>query len=436
MWATLMIGYPPLLVLGALPFILNNRVFLVPFMILLPVVEGGYILSFPVPTETLTLLFIGPLLVFDILMSNKARTLAELDISRFFIAYIVLVSFGAFVAVYSAQTDVRNVTILINSSIIIGQLIFFYLLYMAFVQMGIPKLREGLLIMQYIAVPLFVGFFIYMNVRGISYGFNQYLNFGFTSHGTFSASIVGLSAYLLYRFAAKGKSITHRFWVIPPIIMMVWIIFKSDSRNGLLSLLVMIFLAVIILRGSTIGARRGLIVGFVSLAFLVAISGNWNRPEFVRLRDRLSEENSINEISTGRTKLWYAGLKGFAERPLTGQGGDNLISRQYAEKAVGINNVIHNTPMEMAIQYGLIGIILYFFLQIKVIRGYWNVSKFIKRNPLEIDGVFLLPFLTYFSLLFSALFVSWLWRSLVWYHVGLIFAIITLHRRSLKEPTD
>lgn len=433
LWASMMISYPPLLVLGALPFILSNRIFLVPFMILLPVVEGGFILPFAVPTETFTLLFIAPLLAFDIFMSNQEKTVADANITRFYASYVFLVAFGAFIAISSARLEIRDSTILVNSAVIVGQLLFFFVLYMAFVQLGIPKIRQGLQVMEFISVPLFIGFFIYMNFRGIEYGFNEYLNFGFTSHGTFSASVVGLSSYLLYRFIPPGRSFAQRIWVIPPILMSIWIITKSDSRNGLLSLFIMFVLSIIVLRGSTVSARRGLILGFVSLGFLVFIAGTWNSPTFVQIRSQFSDANAIAEVSTGRTRLWSAGLQGFLERPLTGHGGDNQISRQYAERTVGINNVLHNTILEVAFQYGLVGLALYFFLQIRIVQAYFKVQTGINKRPMEDDGVFLLPFLTYFSLLFSALFVSWIWRSLVWYHVGLLFAILTLHKRSLKS---
>ena len=142
---------------------------------------------------------------------------------------------------------------------------------------------------------------------------------------------------------------------------------------------------------------------------------------------------SLDDYSTGRTSLWKAGLQGFLERPLTGHGGHFIISRQYAERTVGIDNVIHNSFLETIFQYGIVGLFLYVYVHLTILFGFFKIKKRINTRPMELDGVFLVPFLTYFTLLFSTLFVSWMWRTVLWYHTSLILAILTLNDIWLKN---
>jgi O-antigen ligase len=275
-----------------------------------------------------------------------------------------------------------------------------------------------------------------MQFKGVVYGFKGYLNFGDTRHGTFTATLVALSAYVFFRLVAKGNGIWSRVLAGLSLALALWIVLSAGSRNGLLSFGIMIALSVLVLRGTQLGIKRILLLAFGSLVVVVLLGSFWNHPTVVGVRGILQDENSINEISTGRTKLWLTGIQGFLERPLTGQGGDPSLSRNFALTRVGMDNVAHNTIVEMLLQYGLLGLTMYVFLQSLIIRTYFSLKRVIYTDPMEEDGVFLIPFLSYFSLLFSSLFVSWLWSSMVWYHVSLLLAILTLYRRSLIESTE
>lgn len=436
LWGSMMVSYPPLLVLGALPFILINRIFLVPFMILVPLIEGGFILPFPVYTETLTLLVMAPLLAFDIFVNTKNKAFFDSRYVFIYIAFLLMAIFGSFVAFNSAEIEIKNSTIIKTVSDVIGRISFFFFLYIAYVQLGIHKIRMGLQVMQFISVPFFIGFFIYMNYRGIIYGYRQYLNFGYTSHGTWSVSLIGLSAYLFYRIIPNGRSFSQIFWAMTAYIMSVWIVISSDSRNGLLSLVIMLLFAVFILRGTSMSVPRALVLFFAGLASLILVINSWNKPLMAEFRQQFSSSEALDEFSNSRTSLWAIGIRGFLERPLTGHGGAPQITRQYARKYIGKDLVLHNTIIEVAFQYGIVGLFLYLLLQARILKGFFEIQKRIIKRPLENDGVFLLPFITYFSLIFSALFISWLWRSIVWGHISLLLAIITLHQKSIRESPD
>lgn len=436
LWGSMMVSYPPLLVLGALPFILMNRIFLIPFMILVPLIEGGFILPFPIATETFTLFVIIPLLVFDFFVKSQKKAVFYTRHTFIYIAFMFMVIFGSFVAINSADITIRNSSIIVNVSLTLARLLFFFFIYISYVQLGLPKIRMGLQIMQFIAVPFFIGFFVYMKYRGVSYGYQQYLNFGYTSHGTFSVSFIGLSAYLLYRIVSRGSGIKRIFWGILAYSMSVWIVISSDSRNGLISLAVMFLISVLVLRGIKMSFGRAFVLFFACLASLIMLMNIWQRPDVVEFRQQFSSAEALNELSTGRTSLWSIGVRGFLERPLTGNGGDPQITRQYARKAVGKDLILHNTLIEVAFQYGIVGLCLYLLLQARIVMGFFKINKRIIKRKLESDGVFLVPFITYFSLLFSAFFISWIWRSIVWSHVSLILAIIAVYENNNRENTD
>ena len=438
LWLSLMSLYPPALVVVALAAVLIDRAFLVPLMFTIPVIEGGYLLPFPVPTETFAMFFISPLVAMDVIFTDKANLNVDRRTVQFYLGNLAVAIFGTFTAIYNLEFGRGSASdIVARNIVIVLQINFFLFLYMNFCKMGIGAIRRGLLMLQYMA-PLFIlGVYVYLMVHGVSWGWEGYLNFGSTAHGTWSATLVGYSAYVFFDLLKKGDYFWSKIFPASVIAVMIWIVMETTSRNGIISVMIMIFLSFFIFRGLKFSFQRAVSSLLLLVGLTIFIVDGWNRDFLIGIRESINAE-AIDEYSTGRTSLWKAGLQGFLERPLTGHGGHFIISRQYAERTVGIDNVIHNSFLETIFQYGIVGLFLYVYVQLTIFFGFFKIKKRIRRKPMELDGVFLVPFLTYFTLLFSTLFVSWMWRSVMWYHTSLILAILTLNdlwtKNQLKKP--
>lgn len=424
---SLLIGFPPLLISFAIPFLGLDIAFLLPFILLLPLLEGGYTLSFILPTETLTLLVLLPIILFQIFRNAPS---ADKGVNYFYAYYGSIVVLGAINAIARADIAIDLLKIVKNNVINLAQLFFFYLVYLFFLSLNISGLRKGLYVLKSLGAPVLILIFLYMVFKGERYGFQQYLNYGVTRHGTFTATLVSVSAFAWYTFLAKSVSMRRKVLSALSLLLTIWVIVNSQSRNGMLSFVLIAVLSYSLFGSHKLNRWKLLFLSFIGISAITFFIVYHEHPALQEFRDQFAQEESLKDISSGRTSLWMAGLKGFLESPIIGQGGDPLLSRAFAEQNVGINNVIHNTIIELMIQYGLLGMVAYLFLQAFIIKGYRDVAMSIEDISQNDDGVFLVPFVAYASLLFSSLFVSWLWSSMIWYHVSLLLAIITLHRRS------
>jgi O-antigen ligase len=433
LWLSLMSLYTPALVLVALIAVLIDRAFLVPLIFTLPVIEGGYLAPFPVPPETFTIFFISPIVALDVIFTDRNTLNVDKRTVQFYLGNLAVAVFGTFTAIYSLEFGRSSASVIMGANIVVVlQINFFLFLYMNFCKMGVASIRRGLLILQYMAAPFIFGIYVYLMVHGISWGWEGYLNFGTTPHGTWTATLVGFSAYVFFNLMKKGGDWWNRIIPAAAVGLTTWIVVETTSRNGIISVVIMFFLSFFLFRGLKFSFQRAAITLGVIVALTFLVIGSWDKDPVVGIRESFNTE-SLDDFSTGRTSLWKAGLQGFLERPLTGQGGHFQISRQYAERTVGLDNVIHNSFLETLFQYGVVGLFLYVYVQLTIFFGFFKIRKMISAKPMELDGVFLVPFLTYFTLLFSMIFVSWMWKTIVWDHTSLILAILTLNDLWLKN---
>ena len=424
--------YAPVLVLVAVAALLIDRAFLVPLMFTIPVIEGGYLIPFPIAPETLVMLFISPVVALDVIFTEKTSLNVDKRTVQFYLGNLAVAVFGTFTAIYNLEFGRGSATdIIARNIVIVLQINFFLFLYMNFCKMGVASIRRGLLMLQYMAPVFILGIYAYLMVHGVYWGWEAYLNFGSTAHGSWTATLVGYSAYVFFDLTKRGTW-WSKFFPAAVIAVMTWIVIATTSRNGIISVIIMSFLAFFSFRGSKFSFPRAGVTALLIIGLGIFIIDGWNKDFILGIRQSMNAE-SLDDYSTGRTSLWKAGLQGFLERPLTGHGGHFIISRQYAERTVGIDNVIHNSFLETIFQYGIVGLFLYVYVHLTILFGFFKIRKRINTKPMELDGVFLVPFLTYFTLLFSTLFVSWMWRTVLWYHTSLILAILTLHDIWLKN---
>jgi hypothetical protein len=74
-----------------------------------------------------------------------------------------------------------------------------------------------------------------------------------------------------------------------------------------------------------------------------------------------------------RTPLWLMALRVFGEHPLAGVGAGGF--RYSAEGTVGFLTVAHNTPLEVAADFGAVGLLLFFGAVALVFRGARRASR-------------------------------------------------------------
>lgn len=427
-----MSGLTPLIVLALIPFLFWNRAFLIPTIIILPFIEKGFPNNFFLSAETLAMILIAPKILADNLKSPKVDQGNDLKIKIIFGLFLTMVIFGTFVALYSFYEGLDEKRIISNNLKVVVQLIYFYMLFRYISKLGIQGVMEGLSIMRYCTGPLIIGVLIFLVFKGTRIGKDQYFNFGYMPHGTFTASMVCISSFAFYYIFIKSRSYLRLFYSISIVTVAIIIIYLSASRNGVVSIIMMTMIAFLVIRGLHFSHKRLLIGALMTISFAILIGTVWNKPEVIQRREKFVQDIDLDEFSSHRILLYSAGIKGFLEKPVTGQGAHNSISRAYSSKVVEIDNVIHNTILEIAFQYGIIGLIPYVLLQVLIIRGYFRLRRYVLMKR-EDQSILLIPFMAYFSLLVSSLFVSWIWYTFLWYHVSIVLAIIYIVPDRKKE---
>ena len=121
--------------------------------------------------------------------------------------------------------------------------------------------------------------------------------------------------------------------------------FYTKSRGGFISIGVF-FLCLLAFR-QTRRRALGFVVLFLVLALRLAPLGLWQRMD-----------ESVQRGNVRTTKLWPAGLAALGQRPFFGSG---LGTNQQAISRVrgGGGAVVHNAPLAVAIELGVVGLALY-----------------------------------------------------------------------------
>lgn len=163
----------------------------------------------------------------------------------------------------------------------------------------------------------------------------------------------------------------------------VWVILLTQSRGGLLGLLLVVsYLA-------AVGAWRGVFqrgfrfgrvfVGWVLLAFLAV--GAWTvlpgdaQERYATLLDPQSDYN-VTATREGRVAVWTRGLESLAQRPW----GVGVGAYPMAEMGnSGYWRTAHNSILELTVELGLVGGALFLLLFWRA----WRVLGIVMRAPAE-----------------------------------------------------
>ena len=194
--------------------------------------------------------------------------------------------------------------------------------------------------------------------------------------------------------------------------------FYAKSRGGFISIGV-VFLSLLAFR-QTRRRAFGFVVLFLVLTLRLAPLGLWQRMDDARLR---------GDVRT--TKLWPAGLAAFGQRPLLGFG---LGTNGLAISARGAAEVVHNSPLAVAIELGVVGLALYCALLTYCTGRLWRaIASATRQGRLSEAGfavVLLASFFGYMTTWFKGGGMEY--AKMLWVLLGLMSA----YARILEQPPE
>ncbi len=424
-------GIPLLIV--TIPIILFNRDYLLPLLLIIPIVEGALTTNTLVTTtkdagviqssisESIAIAILTPIVIFDLI--QKAKRKVPFRLTMLFIWLSVIVAIGYLVLLMHPQIPEIATPAWVRVILKLIKIFFFWLL----LKWSINYFKSGLLmslnLLKNLApfILLIVAGYIVLN-PGV--GRFDMSVFGMSHHGIMGANLSTLLPFSFIIFFDRKKNFLMKVFAFLSIVGTLYVIMQIGSKNGFLCFFFMIAACAYftLWHRSTDMKTAMIILGVVGAGvalYLLQDSATIQRALFQE------QQGGISGLSTGRTDLWYSGIEAIKHQPLLGFGGDETSSvyavTLYAPEVEG--HIIHNTILEFLVEYGLLGSIFYFmFIWAVFYRGYQNFKYAIRTNQL----ILAVPTLAYYISQFAGLFTSRVWDSTLWYNSILIFAISIL----------
>jgi O-antigen ligase len=149
------------------------------------------------------------------------------------------------------------------------------------------------------------------------------------------------------------------------VVLAVFVVVLTASRSALLLLAPALAIVPLNLRRLT-PVGRSLVGATVVAGCVVAVTGAVLLPSapLQRLGTTFSELQS--GTLDNRTTLWAIGLKLFGQHPVLGVGAG--VVPEYVGQSYPLQAGLHNTYLSIAVQFGVVGIVLFGLLLISVVR--------------------------------------------------------------------
>ena len=216
----------------------------------------------------------------------------------------------------------------------------------------------------------------------------------------------------------RKTSLATKGFVLVAIAAVGYSIMEMGSRNGLLSF------ALVCLIGFAINMQRKS-WSYIFIWTMLALVGAAGVVAISLSSPTVQRAIYMTETAGGgdRVYYWSAGAQALQEHPLFGMGGDESASQatvaKYAPSGTQ-DKVMHNTYLEIAVEYGLVAFVFYLVLLFTVLRWGWRLYKYaLDKGNLLIAA----PAISYLLLMIAACFVSDVWDTSIWYNLSMIFAL-------------
>ncbi|MFZ1799739.1 MAG: O-antigen ligase family protein [Chitinophagaceae bacterium] len=424
-------GIPVLIV--AIPMILFNRDYLLPLLLLIPVVEGALTTNTLATTssnsgtvqssvaESIAIALLTPIIIFDLI--QKAKIKVPVRLTLLFVWLAVIVAIGYLILLMHPQIPQIASPAWVRVLIKIIKIFFFWLLLKWSINYTKVGLLRSLNLLKIISpfILLIVAMYIFVN-PGVG-RFDMSL-FGMAHHGIMGANLATLLPFSFILFFERKESFFMKTLAFLAIIGALYVVMQIGSKNGFLCFFLMIAAcAYLTLWNKSTDFKTAIIIlGIIGTGvalYLLQDSATIQRALFQ------DEQGGVSGLSTGRTDFWYSGIEAVMHQPLLGFGGDETASvyavTLYAPEVEG--HIMHNTILESLVEYGIIGSIFYFLLVgVVFYRSYQNFKYAIRTSQYILAA----PTLAYFISQFAGLFTSRIWDSTLWYNSILILSISIL----------
>ncbi len=420
----------------AIPLILFDRAYVIPTLLFIAAIEGSFkVEDAASEAESTAIMLMGPFLIYDFIRKN--HKIIPFKLVLLYLIFGVFVVLGLFI--YNMHPQIQQyvvaymgkkpsaIGIYIKVAMKVIKIAFFFIYLKVFINGDKELLYRALTLLKDMTPYLVILVLLNMLMFGVVSSKFETLHFGESHHGDFSANMNALGVYLYIGLLEEKTSWFKRLISLAALAALLYIIMELASRNGLLT-----FVLLGCLSGLLVLWNRNLSfkVTVVAAAFFIVVAAAYmfkDSPTVERFIYQTEEEGGGD-----RWAYWSAGLSSLNEEPLFGLGGDENSSIYAVGKySPGVeDHVMHNTFLEFAVEYGILGLIFYMIFVCVIL--YHSAKNFLfaaKYNDLLLGA----PSISYFISIFAGLFVSRVWESTLWYNMSLVFGIYILWRKPIED---
>ena len=423
------------LVLVAIPLCLYDRSFIFPMLLTIALCQGAFEAAEVTGSgatqdtdfaESLILAAVSPMLLYDLIHNKISRRIPY----RFVIFYVIFLYFviQGVIIYYQYPQNYKNLILMhakwspVLHSIMKSIKIIFYIFYLRVLinyptEKNLKTLETTRRFVPFMLIVL--GLNLVLNGRAQSgAGYQDTLQLGDAHHGNYTAQLCAISIYCYITFFMRRVSLVTKGFVLMAIAAVGYSIMQMGSRNGLLSFALVSFIGFFInMQGKKLDYKfLWAMLALLAAAVVVAVS--LSSPTLQRAIYMTETEGGGD-----RVYYWQAGAKALADHPVFGMGGDESASQAAVAKysPAGVQDkVMHNTYLEMAVEYGLVALIFYLCLLFFALKWGYRLYKYaLAKGDLTLAG----PPISYLLLMISACFVSDVWDTSIWYNLSMIFAL-------------
>jgi O-antigen ligase len=420
----------------SIPLVILDRAYVVPLLLFIAAIEGSFkVEDAASQAESTAIMLIGPLFAYDFIRKNGR--MVPYGLVLLYIIFGLFVVIGMFT--YASHPQIQQFLapmmfkkqggagIYVKMFMKVVKLVFFFLYLKVLINEEKELFYRALSLIKDMAPYLTILVALNMVMFGVVSDKFETIHFGESHHGDFSANMNALGVYIYIAIFENKSSWFKRVVGLAGLGALLFVIMELASRNGLLT-----FILLGIMAGSLGLWNRnwGFKVTIVAAAIFAAGAAVYlfkDSPTVERFIYQTEEEGGGDRLS-----YWSAGLNALQEEPLFGLGGDETASMY----AVGHydpevpDHVMHNTFIEFAVEYGLIGLMFYLVYVSSIL--YHGIRNFFFAVRYD-DMLLAAPTISYIISIFAGLFISRVWESTLWYDMTLIFGIYILWRKPVED---
>ena len=195
---------------------------------------------------------------------------------------------------------------------------------------------------------------------------------GFGGENSFASFLVLFIPHVLTYFLFQKRLILKSFFAVLLCITLV-AFFTTGSRGGLFSLFVALSTYMYLSHKEKIVKLPSIFGIIITLTFISTISFIFtpSEPKEI-LTERINPERldeGLDRYTAGRTRILRYGLKLFLQSPIYGHGRESFKPLM---NEFGYNKVAHNMYLTYMVELGIIGLILFLWLLIKIYKYAWQ----------------------------------------------------------------